>query len=182
MNTILSDKQLLIHPTVEYNKLLCSIYPFLFCGSNRDKDDSYTYTWQDDIPVGWRIAFCPGIWEDFKTAILADIEKSLVSEYPDETARKEKAKNLYDTQIEDYFSFVQIKEKYGTLRLYHTGGAATLEVEYKYDALSENICIECGAPAEVLSLGWISPYCQKCVDQLNSDRNWKIKTIPLSEK
>ena len=86
----------------EKNKELVKKYPFLswygnplFRGYSEDAV-SYQHTWEDELPEGWRKAFCPQMWDELK-AIL------------------EKANYV------DKFRFAQIKEKYGTLRLYHNG-------------------------------------------------------------
>lgn len=54
--------------TVEYNKVLCEKYPFLtwhgdplYLGYDENKEPDYEYTWEDELPEGWRKAFCPQI-------------------------------------------------------------------------------------------------------------------------
>jgi hypothetical protein len=94
------------------------------------------------LPEGWRKAFCPQIWEELKNIL---------------------AKANY---VED-FTFSQIKEKYGTIRLYHLGVPSSIyeEVsnwEAKYENLSEQVCINCGKPAEVITSGWITFLCKDC--------------------
>ena len=134
--------------TPEYNKALCDKYPFLiwygdplYRGYSEDKID-YKYTWEDELPPGWRKAFCPTIWDELK-AIL------------------EKANYVND------FRFIQIKEKWGTLRLYYSGVPKeifddVLAWEQKYDKLSEETCIDCGAPSTRMTLGWINFVCNDC--------------------
>ena len=66
---------------------------------------------------------------------------------------------------------MQIKEKYGTLRLYHEGIPEKIydeieEWEAKYDKLSEKTCIHCGKPAKYMSIGWISPWCEDCAKEI----------------
>ena len=81
----------------------------------------------------------------------------------------------------DKFRFVQIKEKYGTLRLYHEGVpekiyAEVEEWEAKYDGLSEKTCIHCGKPAKYVSIGWISPWCEDCAKEIG-DTIIKIEDV-----
>lgn len=137
----------------EKNKKLCEKYPFLkwygdplYMGYNEDEVD-YSFTWQDEVPEGWRKAFCPQMWDELKEIL-----------------------ERYNYLNE--FRFVQIKEKYGTLRLY--SGSMPEEVfnevnkwEIKYDKLSEKVCIRCGKPAKYMSLGWISPWCEKCAKKID---------------
>lgn len=64
----------------------------------------------------------------------------------------------------DKFYFVQIKEKYGRMTLYCHG--ATREIEdiiHKYGFLSEQVCSICGKPANIMTYGYVCPYCSKCV-------------------
>ena len=140
--------------TKEENKKLCEKYPFLkwygdplYAGYNEDSEPDYSYTWQDEVPEGWQKAFCPQMWDELKEIL-------------------ERHNYLNE------FRFTQIKEKYGTLRLY--SGAMPEAVfnevtkwENKYDELSEKVCIHCGKPAKYMSLGWISPWCEDCARKYN---------------
>ena len=139
--------------TPEENKKLCEKYPFLkwygdplYTGYSEDHEPDYKYTWEDEIPDGWRKAFCPQMWDELK-AIL------------------EKADYV------DKFRFDQIKEKFGQLRLYFGGVPEEIfdeccAWEEKYLNLSEKVCIGCGKPAKYMSLGWISFWCEDCVKEL----------------
>jgi hypothetical protein len=67
------------------------------------------------------------------------------------------------------FKFDQIKEKYGTLRIYYSGGDDTI---YNFvqmtEYLSSTVCEECGATADVMrSVGWVKTMCIKCIGELN---------------
>ena len=64
------------------------------------------------------------------------------------------------------FRFSQIKEKYGSMRLYTFGAPAEVhEILDRYEFLSEQICCECGRPAVGLTKGWIYPYCSEHMEQ-----------------
>lgn len=66
----------------------------------------------------------------------------------------------------DKFRFTQIKEKWGRMELYCYG--ATNEVYKiidKYRFLSQQVCSECGKPANVITYGYTCPYCRECVMQ-----------------
>ena len=139
------------YQTIEYNKWLCEKYPFL---QYNKEDPTYEYTWEDGVENGWRIAFCPQIWEELK-AIL------------------EKANYV------DQFNFAQIKEKYGSLRLYHDGVPATIydeihDWERKYEDLSEETCIDCGQPAEWVTTGWVTPLCNDCLQKMRVNGYSKV--------
>ena len=164
----LAERELILHPTIEYNKALCEKYPFLtwthdplFICDNPDKEPDYKYTWQDEIPDGWRLAFCPTMWDELK----AILEKA---NYTNE------------------FEFMQIKEKYGTLRLYYGGVPESIYKEVsawedKYDRLSEQTCMRCGAKAEVMTLGWISYYCKNCMDEMYKKDYCHARSIPITD-
>jgi len=106
-----------------------------------------TYTEWDAMPVGWKKAF--------GKQYLKDLKKQL-----------KKDKMLYKFRITD------LKEKYGTLRLYINYGSPELyNIINKYESLSWNTCINCGKPATHISKGWISPFCEECVNNSkNPDR------------
>lgn len=147
--------------TPEENKELCKKYSFLswygdplYVGYSEDKVE-YNFTWEDELPEGWRIAFCPQIWDELKTIL-------------------EKANYVND------FRFAQIKEKYGTLRLYHCGVPEEIfeEIcawESKYDKLSENVCIHCGKPATYMTTGWITFICEDCL------KEYQGRAVPIED-
>lgn len=56
--------------------------------------------------------------------------------------------------------FVQIKEKFGTLRLYCDGGNSVTSHLVRYaELLSSVTCEKCGCPGRRISLGWIKTLC-----------------------
>lgn len=61
------------------------------------------------------------------------------------------------------FRFDQIKEKFGTLRMYHSGGGDFAEgVIAMAEAMSAVTCERCGAPGKPNDGGWISTLCEGC--------------------
>ena len=132
----------------EENKALCEKYPFLtwygdplFIGYNEDSAD-YNWTWEDELPDGWRKAFCPKMWNELKRILV---------------------KHNYLNE----FRFTQIKEKWGVLTIYFAAcpGEVYDDVENwaaKYEKLSEGVCINCGRKAKYMTLGWITYVCPAC--------------------
>lgn len=99
-----------------------------------------TYTEWDAVEKGWNKAF--------GKQYLKDLKKQL-----------KKDKMLYSWRIMD------IKEKWGRFQLYCNYGSKELyNIIDNYEELSWNICIKCGKPATHTSKGWISPYCEDCVN------------------
>ena len=132
--------------TRQFNKELLKKYPWLNVkrfNTNITEEEENDFTWLDDMPRGWRIAFGDQICED--------IDKALKKH-----------------NFENNYYIMQIKEKFGTLRWYDCSKPKELYEEmnniiFKYEDLSEHTCIECGKPATKMSIGWISPYCDNCI-------------------
>lgn len=84
------------------------------------------FTWLDDLPKGWKIAFGEQMVEEL-----------------DKILRKANYQNNY--------RITQIKEKYGSLRWYDNGVPTEILEEQnkwlaKYEDLSEHTCMICGKP------------------------------------
>jgi hypothetical protein len=71
--------------------------------------------------------------------------------------------------IKDYPRFLQIKEKYGTLRLYGAG-----DLKIVLERLSYLTCEGCGSTHEIgHTVGWVKTICKKCMLEKNNDlSNW----------
>lgn len=152
-----SDEEQDIKLKKEYNKNLLEKYPWLTpyneWTGELNEDYDYDHTWADDIPDGWRLAFGDQMLEELS---------QLLKKY----------------NIEKEYSIVEIKEKFGGLRWYDDGFPKEGYEEYKdwlykYEELSFKTCINCGKPATRISKGWISPYCDDCIDENRS--------IPIEE-
>jgi hypothetical protein len=127
------------------NKKLIKRYPFItpvdwYGKPMLPRRHGYMFTAWDDIPEGWRKAFGKYLAEDIDKALKAD------------------GINPRD------FHFGQIKEKYGSLRMYANMSADNVDrVIDTYSQISENVCIMCGRPdVSVINTGWISPVCKQC--------------------
>lgn len=99
-----------------------------------------TYTEWDAIPDGWNKAFGKEFLQELGAA---------VKKLPREDRRK--------------FRIQQIKEKYGSLRVYTNFGSPEIyDIIAKYEDISYHTCIGCGKPATKLTGGYILPYCDDC--------------------
>lgn len=125
------------------NFFFCLKYPFYISRNVfTDKFLGFTHTWYDEIPRGWRIAFGKQLSKDLKAALKKD-------------------------GIIKTFRFQQIKEKYGTLRLYNNGeGENTHKVIRYYENLSMCYCFMCGKPARYCTQGWIEYLCEDCFKEI----------------
>lgn len=139
----------MIEASQKENKQLCEQYPFLL-PRNRWTDEipknfDYSYTELDSMPDGWRKAFGLQMCEELKQELIK-INKM------------------------DEFRITQIKEKFGELRFYTNWTTNEIEaIINKYTKLSRKTCIDCGKPATVITTGWISPFCNDCVKDIDDD-------------
>lgn len=98
-----------------------------------------SYTELDAMEPGWRKAF--GI------QMCKEIRKQLIKE-----------KKLFKWRI------VQLKEKFGGIRLYSNFASNELyNIIDKYEEISYKTCGVCGKPATKISKGWVYPYCDDCI-------------------
>ncbi len=161
---------------INYNKRLCSRYPFLtprnvFSGLV-DDDYDYSYSALDAMPDGWRRAFGIEMMEDIRKALLKAQELNPGGGYKecDYTTNYDSTKTV--PYLEGYHP-IQIKSKWGSLRWYDNGAPDGLEdIIQRYEDLSEKTCEICGAPAKYISTEWIAPYCEKCAKEEARDEDF----------
>lgn len=117
------------------NFFFCLQYPFYKCYSLiTDEFLGYEFTWYDDIPEGWQKAFGRQLSKDLKKAL-------------------KKAKELRS------FRFLDIKEKWGSLRMYAFSNQEVYKVFDSYGLLSSYYCMICG---EQIKEHDPSGICQNC--------------------
>lgn len=121
------------------NKELLRKYPWL-----KFSDDSSDGCWADMIPIGWLESFGEFLLEDLDTAL----------------------KNSYPEGLPEDFRILDIKEKWGSLRVYLTHEPEPVsDVLYRYQYISSFVCMICGAPypfAHMTYDGWVVPLCERC--------------------
>lgn len=94
---------------------------------------------------------------------LRDIEWRLEVYKQGSAAEYERLQKEREEAIKDLPSFLQIKEKFGTLRIYV--GGATAEVHGAISAaefLSASTCEHCGCKGMRWNIGWIHALCRPC--------------------
>ena len=136
------------------NKRLIKKYPWLIPRSLVPRSHSWTckiikdydYTWTelDALGEGWTKAFGKMMCEE----IQQDLEK-------------------HDFVKE--FRIMEVKEKYGSARIY-TGGvpleSQVHQIIDKYEYISQNVCYCCGRPdTPITNAGWILPLCKECYEK-----------------
>ena len=135
----------------ELQNQLFEKYPDLF--SNKDKDImSSCMGWGIETGNGWHDIISSVCW------MIKQHEDNIVWQ----TKYKQKTEPDYQS---DYFpvKFDQIKEKYGGLRLYFSGGDEYVEgLVSMGEAMSYKICEVCGNKGKPNEGGWISTLCDGC--------------------
>ena len=150
--------------SIEENKKLIERYPFLLPRDGWNdtvrEDYDYSYTELDSMPEGWRKAFGNMMMEELREVL---VEENFL----------------------DGFRILEIKEKWGELRLYTNYHNDKIErIIKKYSTLSKNICIHCGRPdTRMTGGGWYSPICEECHEKQQQELKEKFgyKKIPYSE-
>lgn len=126
------------------NKSLCDKMPYLIPRDYRGeilKDYDYEYVnGEYDLPKGWHKLFMQ---------MCMDIRQPLI-----------------DSGCIDKFRFVQIKEKYNSMRCYNYNATQEVaDIIDKYEHLSRYVCQCCGKPATKETYGWITSYCDDCLPE-----------------
>jgi hypothetical protein len=77
----------------------------------------------------------------------------------------------------------QVKEKFGTLRFYYTGGDDYISgLVSMAESMTEVTCESCGNPGERRGGGWVHTYCTPCEEarelaRKKSDEEWEHKKL-----
>lgn len=122
------------------NKRLIKKYYFLMPTDWRGKpykDYDYTYTmW--GCCMGWDKAYGDMYLKELGDAVLESGQKD--------------------------FTIFQIKEKYGSHRVYVSGTTAKVhDIINKYELISQGVCYSCGKPdVPIVGTFWIEPECYEC--------------------
>jgi len=78
-------------------------------------------------------------------------------------------RSIWIENIPSQMQFTQIKEKFGTLRIYTIGGDAFCEGLVRMaEAISAKTCEECGHPGKQTASGWIRTLCKVCMENKNA--------------
>lgn len=76
--------------------------------------------------------------------------------------------------IEDLPVIDQVKEKFGSLRFYVSGGSKEIDNYISFaEAMSHVTCEECGAPGEKRNDGWVKTLC----DKHHKERSKDLETV-----
>ena len=129
-----------------YNK-----YPDLFSNKNKDIKSS-CMAWGCECGIGWYDILSSLCW------MIKQYEDNIVWQ----TQWNQKTNPEYKS---DYFpvKFDQIKEKYGGLRVYFSGGDQYVEgLVSMAESFSYQVCEVCGNKGQPNKVGWITTLCDEC--------------------
>jgi hypothetical protein len=121
----------------ELDKLLCERYPKIMVNRNKDMKET-TMCWGFECGDGWF---------NILDQLMGNIQHHI-----DWRNKKEE----FVAQV----TLDQVKEKFGTLRFYYTGGDDHISGMVRMaESMSGVICEECGAPGQRRGSGWIYTAC-----------------------
>ena len=122
----------------ELDELLCKNYPKMFV--NRDAPMTET-------AMCWGFS-CGDGWFDLIDELCANIQG-----YIDANSRPDRP--IPQVVVD------QVKEKFGTLRFYYTGGDELIKgMAWFAESMSGRICETCGNPGKQRSGGWVRTLCE----------------------
>lgn len=167
---------------------LCSMYPKLFVNRNADMKAT-AMCWGFEHSDGWYNiinALCANIQHYIDYSIkrnksdndynmmLIEMHQGKFDKFDDylkgyqEHYKEEKREELLKadfrnvTPIIEQVTVDQVKEKFGTLRFYYTGGDEHISGMVRMaESMSAVTCEECGVPGKQTSGGWIRTLCDE---------------------
>lgn len=169
----------------DYNTLV-EKYPLLFSHSEESQEPFAHFGFECDI--GWYniiSKMCETIYSEHRSAsiMIKDTNKRLnqFPDRPDLLELKEKYEKALEKAAKRIPKVAQLKEKFGTLRVYVDGGCNTARgIVEMAENMSEVTCEVCGCPGKTYTMGWhktlcyehaIERYTKNAVDEYNKEEN-----------
>ena len=112
----------------------------------KEMNRRYPFLTDPDGETSWIHCMPEGWWISFGEQMCEEIQQK-----------------IDETKDED-FTILDLKEKYGSLRLYPAATTKDIDdIIDKYEFISRKVCCICGKPdVPMVFDSWISPYCRKC--------------------
>jgi len=143
----------------ELDKLLCERYPKMMINRNKDMKET-CMCWGFECGDGW-------------FTILDELMGN-IQHHIDWKNRKE--------ELVAQVTLDQVKEKFGKLSLYYTGGDDVIDGMVRMaEAMSGVTCEGCGNVGERRGGGWIHTYCEPCEEKRERERAEYAKSNGLEE-
>ena len=144
----------------ELDTLLCERYPKLMVNRNKPMQET-CMCWGFDCGDGWF---------NILDQLMGNIQHHI-----DWKNKKE--------EVVAQVTLDQVKEKFGTLRFYYTGGDDVIDGMVRMaESMSGVTCEECSAPAKTHGSGWICTICASCEEarelaRQKANEEWKMKQL-----
>ena len=143
----------------ELDKLLCEKYPKMMVNRNKNMQET-CMCWGFDCGDGWY---------NILDQLMGNIQHHI-----DWKNRKE--------EVVAQVTLDQVKEKFGTLRFYYSGGDDAIDGMVRMaESMSGVTCEECSAPAQTHGPGWIRTICEPCETKRETERAQYAKSNGLEE-
>jgi len=143
----------------ELDKLLCEKYPKMMVNRNLPMTET-CMCWGFDCGDGWF---------NILNQLMGNIQHHI------------DWKNR-NGEVVQQVTLDQVKEKFGTLRFYYTGGDEYIHgMVAMAEAMSGVTCEGCGNPGERKGGGWIHTYCEPCETKREKERAEYAKSNGLEE-
>jgi hypothetical protein len=132
----------------ELDQLLCEKYPAMMVNRNKDMKETC---------MCWGFE-CGDGWYNILNLLMSNIQHHI-----DWKNKKE--------QVVPQVTLDQVKEKFGTLRFYYTGGDEYIRgLVSMAESMSAVTCESCGNPGKQTHGGWIKTTCKPCEDKRAAER------------
>ena len=143
----------------ELDKLLCEKYPKMMVNRNKNMQETC---------MCWGFE-CGDGWFNILDQLMGNIQHHI-----DWKNRKE--------EVVAQVTLDQVKEKFGTLRFYYSGGDDAIDGMVRMaESMSGVTCEECSAPAQTHGPGWIRTICKPCETKRETERAEYAKSNGLEE-
>ena len=137
----------------ELDKILCEKYPKMMVNRNKNMQET-CMCWGFECGDGW-------------FNILDQLMGNIQHHIDWKQAQKEKYNRGEGcTQV----TLDQVKEKFGTLRFYYTGGDDAIDGMVRMaESMTGVTCEECGNVGERRGGGWVHTYCEPCEEKREAE-------------
>ena len=143
----------------ELDQLLCEKYPKMMVNRNKNMQETC---------MCWGFE-CGDGWFNILDQLMGNIQHHI-----DWKNRKE--------EVVAQVTLDQVKEKFGTLRFYYSGGDDAIDGMVRMaESMSGVTCEECSAPAQTHGPGWIRTICKPCETKRETERAEYAKSNGLED-
>ena len=132
---------------LELDKQLCEKYPKMMVNRNKDMKETC---------MCWGFE-CGDGWFNILDQLMSNIQHHI--DWNNQNFEKGYKQYKQVAQV----TLDQVKEKFGTLRFYYTGGDDIIDGMVRMaESMSGVTCEECGNPGERRGGGWVHTFCTPC--------------------